>query len=112
MPPPHNGNGKRAVNGTNGHAPPGLGAHRRKAHELPEVRPVSLARHRVSGWQPMRMRGMQAVRHLADVDEGVLAAYLEPRHVLDIVQDFAGARPPLEEARLPPALLLSAHGLP
>ena len=47
MPPPRNGNGKPAVNGTNGHAAPGLGAHSRKSQELPEVRPVFLAQYRV-----------------------------------------------------------------
>lgn len=109
MPRPHNG--KHAVNGTNGHAAPGLGAHSRKARELPEVRPVLLACCMVPMVAADVSAGMQAVRHLADVDDGVLAAYLEPRHVLDIVQDFAGARPPLEEARPPLACLLSAHGL-
>ena len=48
MLPPRNGNGKHAINGTNGHAAPGLGAHSRKAQELPEVRPVLLAQRVVS----------------------------------------------------------------
>jgi hypothetical protein len=31
--------------------------------------------------------------------EAALEAYLEPRHVVDVLEDFAPARPPLEKVR-------------
>jgi hypothetical protein len=46
----------------------------------------------------------QALQCLADLDGGgPLADYLAPRHVLDLVLDFTGSRPPLDQARAQPA---------
>lgn len=52
---------------------------------------VTKVRHNLS------FQHAQAPPDLAKLDNGGLSAYLEPRHVLDIVNDFAGSRPPLEK---------------
>ncbi|KAK9832619.1 hypothetical protein WJX81_004423 [Elliptochloris bilobata] len=70
-----NGARKHAVNGTNGRTAASLANGSLKASEPP----------------------IEALRDLENAEESIVSAYLEPRHVLDIVLDFAGSRPPVEK---------------
>ena len=79
---------------------------RRAAPVQPERATVPCYHVSLNGCELTWPRGpcAQALQCLADLDGGgPLADYLAPRHVLDLVLDFAGSRPPLDQARARPA---------